>query len=213
TWDNIASNSFSQSLTIGGYPAGKQVDYWEVATDTSGNTYEGVHHTVVVQSESVSNPQMPSGTNTAAWRQLVQFTTGGSTTTLGEVVEYQFDWGDGQQSAYGSATQSHFWNAGGTYAIRARARSQLRTGRVSDWSPPASLTVPAPVLPQLRIQVVNGYIQVSWPMNPAGFLLQRANGLATNSVWIDVPGATVIGTNYVVTESMTSPVRFYRLNN
>jgi hypothetical protein len=213
TWDNIASNSFSQSLTIGGYPAGKQVDYWAVATDTSGNTYEGVHHTVVVQSESVSNPQMPSGTNTAAWRQLVQFTTGGSTTTLGEVVEYQFDWGDGQQSAYGLATQSHFWNAGGTYAIRARARSQLRTGRVSDWSPPASLTVPAPVLPQLRIQVVNGYIQVSWPTNPAGFFLQKANGVATNSVWAMVPGATVIGTNYVVTESMTSPVRFYRLNN
>src|SRR5262249_52142296 len=119
-WDNINSNSFSQAVNLGGYSAGKQVDYWAVATDTSGNTYEGVHHSAVVQSETVSSPQAPSGTNTAAWRQVVQFSTGGSTTTLGEVVEYQFDWGDGQQSPYGSAVQSHFWNASGTFAVRAR---------------------------------------------------------------------------------------------
>ena len=213
-WDNINSNSFSQAVNIGGYPAGKQVDYWVVATDTSGNTYEGVHHAAVVQSETVSSPQAPSGTNAASWRQVVQFSTGGSTTTLGEVVEYQFDWGDGQQSSYGSAFQSHSWEAGGTFAIRARARSQVRPGRVSDWSGVAILTVAAPILPQLGIRFVNGQIELSWPTNPAGFTLQSTKNLATNPIWSTVStGPSVVGPRFVITTSPAGLSTFYRLTN
>jgi hypothetical protein len=201
-------------VNVGGHPAGQQVDYWAVATDTSGNNYEGVHHSVIVDSETVSSPQTPAGTNTAAWRQVVQFTTGGSTTTLGEVVEYQFDWGDGQQSAYGAATQSYSWNAGGTFAIRARARSQPRPGRVSDWSSVASLTVAAPNLPQLGIRFVNGQIELSWPTNPAGFTLQSTKILGTNSLWSTVsPGASVVGTQFVQTANPSGVSTFYRLTN
>jgi hypothetical protein len=214
TWDNIMSNSFSQTVNIGGYPAGRQVDYWAVATDTSGNTYEGLHHSTIVQSETVSSPTSPLGTNTAAWRQDVQFSTGGSTTSLGETVEYQFDWGDGQQSAYGSAIQSHSWNAGGTFAIRARARSQLRPGRVSDWSGEVLLSVPTPVQPQLSIQFVNGYIELSWPTNYVGFTLQSTKNIATNSVWTTVaPEPTVVGERYMVTNGLAGPSSFYRLTN
>jgi hypothetical protein len=145
---------------------------------------------------------------------VVQFSTGGSTTTLGEVVEYQFDWGDGQQSSYGGAVQSHFWNAGGTFAVRARARSQLRPGRVSDWSGVALLSVPAPILPQLGIQLVNGQIELSWPTNPAGFTLQSTKSLATNSLWSTVsPGPTVVGQRFILTASPTGLSSFYRLTN
>lgn len=214
TWDNIFSNAFTQTITLGGYPAGQQVEYWAVATDTSGNTFEGSHHAAIVQSETVSIPLMPSGTNTASWRQAVTFSTGGSTTTLGEVVEYQFDWGDGQQSTYGSATQSHSWNSGGTFAIRARARSQLRPGRVSNWSPTASLDVPAPVLPQLAIQFINGQVEVSWPTNPAGFLLQSSGSVAPTSSWTTMfPEPTIVGGRYVFTQNPPGSSSFYRLTN
>jgi hypothetical protein len=214
SWDNINSNSFSQSVTLEGYPAGQQVEYWGVATDTSGNTYEGLHHSVIVQSETVSSPQPPSGTNIASWRQAVNFSTGGSTTSLGEVVEYQFDWGDGQQSSYGGPMQSHFWNAGGTFAIKARARSQLRSGRVSDWSGAVLLSVPAPVLPKLDIQFVNGQFELSWPTNSAGFMLQSTKGLATNSSWSAVSAAPIVeGQRFIVTVGPEGLDGFYRLTN
>jgi hypothetical protein len=214
SWDNINSSSFSQSLNIEGYPAGRQVDYWAVATDTSGNTYEGLHHSVIVQSETVSSPQAPSGTNAASWRQAVEFATGGSTTSLGEAVEYQFDWGDGQQSSYGGAVQSHFWNAGGSFAIRARARSQLRPGRVSEWSGTALLSVPAPILPKLGIQFVNGQLELSWPTNPAGFMLQSTRSLATNSPWSAVSAApSVTGQRFILTVSPAGLSGFYRLTS
>jgi len=213
-WDNINSNSLIQSASTGGYAAGQQIDYWAVATDTSGNTYEGVHHSTVVQSETVSIPLAPAGTNMASWRQVVQFSTGGSATSLGESVEYKFDWGDGQQSSYGGPVQSHFWNVGGTFAVRARARSQLRPGRVSDWSGPAFISVPARILPQLVIQFTNGRLELSWPTNPAGFALQTTSTLATNSLWSTVtPGPTVVGPHYVITESPVGLSSFYRLTN
>lgn len=214
TWDNIFSNALSQTKTVGGYPAGQQLEYWAVATDTSGNTFEGSHHTAIVQSETVSIPLTPSGTNTALWRQVVPFSTSGSTTTLGEVVEYQFDWGDGQQSAYGSATQSHSWNSGGTFAIRVRARSQVRPGRVSNWSTAASLLVPAPVLPQLAIRFINGQFEVSWPTNPAGFLLQSSWSFAPTSSWTTLfPGPTIVGGRYVFMQNPPGSSSFYRLTN
>jgi hypothetical protein len=213
-WDNINSNSISQTMDIGGYPAGRQVDYWAVATDTSGNTYEGLHRSVVVQSETVSSPQTPSGTNTALWHQLVQFSTGGSTTSLGEVVEYQFDWGDGQQSPYGGAVQSHAWNSGGTFPVKARARCQLRPGRVSEWSGVALLTVEAPVESQFGINVVNGQIQLSWLTNPPGLMLLSTRSLATTSIWDTVvQEPTLVGQRFVITASPSELSRFYRLTN
>jgi hypothetical protein len=214
TWDNVFSNAFDQTLSLGGYPAGQQLEYWVVATDTSGNTHEGLHHTAIVQSETVSSPLTPSGTNTASWRQVVQFSTSGSTTTLGEAVEYQFDWGDGQQSDYGSATQSHSWGAGGTFAIRARARSQLRTGRVSNWSGNALLSVPAPVVPRLGIQLISGQVKLFWPTNPPGFVLQTSKSIATNSAWSTlVTGPTLVGGQYVLTQTPVGSNSFYRLTS
>src|SRR4030095_6331588 len=37
------------------------------------------------------------------------YSTGNSTSSMGHAVEYQFDWGDGTQSDWGTATRSHSW--------------------------------------------------------------------------------------------------------
>jgi len=56
-------------------------------------------------------------------------------------LEYQFDWGDGNTYAWGSATQSHSWSISGTYYIKARARCATHTDKVSPWSDPVFITV------------------------------------------------------------------------
>ena len=47
-WNNIIAGSFSQSASIGSYSAGQQIQYWIVATDTSGNTTESSQNTLSI---------------------------------------------------------------------------------------------------------------------------------------------------------------------
>lgn len=60
--------------------------------------------------------------------------------------ELQFDWGDGDTSAWtaavaggDSATLAHAWDSVGTYDVRARARSE--DGKLTDWSEARRLTI------------------------------------------------------------------------
>ncbi len=75
-----------------------------------------------------------------------KFSTGGSSSSLGSDVEYQFSWGDGTYSPWSSpsrssCSQSDTWTTAGTYQVRARARSKTNTGCVSDWSNALSISV------------------------------------------------------------------------
>ena len=74
------------------------------------------------------------------------YTAGGSVSSEGDVVEYQFDFGDGQQSAWGAATATHSWSAPGSYAVAARARSVADNTIVSGWSRSLIVEVRAEVL-------------------------------------------------------------------
>ena len=75
-----------------------------------------------------------------------KFSTGGSTSSAGSPLEYQFSWGDGTYSSWSSpsrksCSQSKFWTVAGTYQVRARARSQTNTNVVSDWSNPLTISI------------------------------------------------------------------------
>jgi hypothetical protein len=48
-WNNVIASSLSQNWSIGSYAADQQIAYWVVAADTSGNTAECVHQSVVVR--------------------------------------------------------------------------------------------------------------------------------------------------------------------
>ena len=84
--------------------------------------------------ELVSTPITPVGPNLGNIGTVYSFSTGGSISTLGHTVEYQFDWGDGTFSSWGSSTQSKSWSTYGGFVIKARARCVTDTSVVSDWS-------------------------------------------------------------------------------
>ncbi|MDW7679638.1 MAG: PKD domain-containing protein, partial [bacterium] len=91
--------------------------------------------------ETVSIPDTPAGPDNGAIGQNLQYTTGGSVSNLGHEVEYQFDWGDGNTSAWGNSSQSYSYGSAGTYQVKARARCQTHTSIVSGWSSSREVTI------------------------------------------------------------------------
>ncbi len=91
--------------------------------------------------ETVSTPDTPAGPSTGNIGESLSYTTGGSVSNLGHDVEYQFDWGDGNQSGWGSETGSHSYGSAGTYSVRARARCQTHADIVSSWSNGKDVTI------------------------------------------------------------------------
>ena len=97
--------------------------------------------------ETVSTPNVLSGATNGITRKSYSYTTGGSTSSLGNRVQYQFEWnGNGitKLSAWGAATRWKRWPAAGTYNVRARARSSVYKNVVSNWSGSLSVTISAP---------------------------------------------------------------------
>jgi hypothetical protein len=102
--------------------------------------------------ETVSTPNVLSGVTNGVTRKLYSYGTGGSTSSLGNRVQYQFDWnGDGgtNLSTWGSATRWKTWTAADTYNVRARARSTANKNVVSNWSGSLSVTISASTVSSL----------------------------------------------------------------
>ena len=97
--------------------------------------------TITGVTETVSTPQRPSGPSSGMEDQTLSYSTTGSTSNLGHSVEYQFYWGDGNQSGWGSSSQSHIFTNEGTYQVRARARCKTHTNIVSDYSNSRTVTI------------------------------------------------------------------------
>ncbi len=93
--------------------------------------------------ETVSAPNMLSGSGSGVVGSSYTYTTGGSASSLGDPVQYQFDWkGDGTSlSAWGSASQSYAWASPGAYNVRARARCAIHTTVISLWVGPISVAI------------------------------------------------------------------------
>jgi len=129
-WSGTAAPSYD------GYtfsPANRS--YTNVTSDQSDQNFTGI------PSEIISTPNSPSGSSNGNVGQSLSFSTGGSTSNLGHAVEYQFDWGDGNYSNWGSSTQSYVYNNVGTYQIKAQARCQTHTSVVSNWSQSRSISI------------------------------------------------------------------------
>ena len=94
--------------------------------------------------ETVGSPNVLTGPASGIMGTSYSYTTGGSTSSLGNPVQYQFDWnGDGSTnlSAWGLTTQSNNWTSAGTYNVRARAKSTINTSVISNWSGSLSVVV------------------------------------------------------------------------
>ena len=99
---------------------------------------------VIIETVSTPNVLIGPASGSGITRKLYTFKTGGSTSSLGHRVQYQFDWnGDGSTnlSTWGSATRRKSWRAPDTYNVRARARSTTNKDAVSNWVGPYPMTI------------------------------------------------------------------------
>jgi hypothetical protein len=66
-------------------------------------------------------------------------------------------------------------------------------------------------LPKLSIQIDNGNCVLMWPTNAVGFSLEHTmDGTLTN--WTSNPDSpVVVGTQFVVTNSITTMISYFRL--
>jgi uncharacterized repeat protein (TIGR02543 family) len=122
------------------------ITYYIAVTAYNAANYEsGYSNEVSVMiTETVNTPNVLTGPTSGLEGSSYFYTTGGSTSSLGNPVQYEFDWkGDASTtlSAWGSATQSHIYTAAGTYNVRARARSTVNTSAVSNWSGSLSVAI------------------------------------------------------------------------
>jgi hypothetical protein len=105
-------------------------------------------HDVVISAatETVSTPGAISGPTSGTTIDNMNYFVGStSTSSLGHLVEYQFDWGDGTFSTWSnSAGSNHLWATAGTYQVKAQARCRDHTSVVSDWTAELTVDITAP---------------------------------------------------------------------
>ncbi len=157
---------------------------------------------LTVNIEKVSAPtaptQQPGGVGIPG--MLFTYSTGGSTSNIGDPVQYFIDFGDGTGSGWlpvGTLSAPKTWGTGGTYSVRAKARCSIHTQLESDWSPALKVdveTVSAPNTPIgpecARINIANTYTiggAVSSLGHGVQYLVSWGDG--TDSGWISGPTA------------------------
>jgi hypothetical protein len=109
--------------------------------------------------EAVSTPTLLTGPTSGTTGVAYSYTAGGSSSSVGHSIEYQFDWkGDGTVlSSWASGGQSNTWTAAGTYQVRARARCATHSTLVSNWSNSLFVTIGVPGYPIVsKFAIQNG---------------------------------------------------------
>lgn len=95
----------------------------------------------IAKPEEVDKPATPVGPSTGKVVQELEFSTDRTTSSLGNELEYQFDWGDGSQSSWGSTAQSHSYSEEGEKEVKVRSRCKENSTIVSYWSPRKSVNI------------------------------------------------------------------------
>jgi hypothetical protein len=97
-----------------------------------GSSYsDELIHTIYLPNSSPSTPSTPSGPFNGYINMSYNFSTSSSDPD-GDPLTFQFDWGDGTTSSWGSSAWSHSWASAGNYCVKAMAKDSH--GATSDWS-------------------------------------------------------------------------------
>ncbi len=154
--------------------------------------------------ESVFIPTILSGPSSGVTGESYTYTTGGSRSSLGHPIQYQFDWGDGTTSdwlASGTLTASKTWTIGGVYTIRSRARCAFHTDVMSAWSTGFTVTIITPEsvsTPTVLSGPVTGIPNTNYTYTTGGSLSSYGHavqyffdwGDGTDSNWLPVGTTT-----------------------
>jgi Zn-dependent metalloprotease len=93
--------------------------------------------TLSVGIETISMPATPSGPGRGVADTTYTYSTGGSSSNLGHLVQYFFDWGDSTDSGWlpvGQTSASKTWSSTGSYSVKVQGRCSTHTGAISTWS-------------------------------------------------------------------------------
>jgi hypothetical protein len=108
-----------------------------------GRTFT-VSQTGVPQAETVSTPTRPDGPTSGIIGTSYDYSTGGSSSSVGHSIEYRFDWGDGTNSGWSSLQEvSKSWSHANNCLVRAQARCANHPSVESGWSDPLTVTISA----------------------------------------------------------------------
>jgi len=149
----------------------------------------------VVINTAPNKPTKPSGPTSGVPNTLYTYTTS-ATDPEGDLVYFQWNWGDGNISTwlgpYGSgvtASASHSWSAKGTYQVTVKAKDANTEGAVSD---PLSVSINTPPnKPAKPSGTLNGKINVEYSYTSSttdpdsdqvSYLFDWGDG--TNSSWL-----------------------------
>lgn len=156
---------------------------------------------VTIATETVSTPFQQTGPTTGVVGQILNYSTGGSVSNYGHSVEYQFEWGDGLLSNWGSSSQNHAFSSTGTFNLRAHARCQQHTTIISNWSTTLSVVISPNVFN------VSGLVSYYSNQMPVANVLLNATGDVSKQDTTFSDGAynfsIEAGKNFVITPSKT----------
>jgi hypothetical protein len=138
----------AQSRTISGLPTDGRTIYVRLWSLINGawqfNDYTYRASSGATATEKVSTPPTPTGPASGNVGMSYTYSSGGSSSSFGNSVQYLFDWGDGTTSgwlAVGVTTASKSRSTAGTYTVKAQARSAANTSVVSAFSPGLSVSI------------------------------------------------------------------------
>ncbi len=172
--DNVSIHEFTKapykaSLDISGQSAGTKT-FKAIAYDQAGNHAEAERQ-VRIEKESISTPNIPTGPSSGNVNTTYNYSTGGSTSSIGHNIQYRFDWDDGSYSNWSSSTTaSHSWSSAGTYSVKAQARCTTHTSVVSNWSSFKSVSISSETIstPSMPTGPSSGNVGTSYSYTTGG---------------------------------------------
>jgi hypothetical protein len=138
--------------------------------------------TTATANMSPVRPTTPSGPSSASVNVAVTFSTS-ATDPNGDPLLYRFDWGGGDFSDWGAASQAHSWAAAGQYSVKAQALDGR--GAESTWSRSRRVTIQAASAEQIPSLDTDGDGvpdgQDAFPNDPKEWADANGNGIGDNS--------------------------------
>ena len=142
-WTDYPLPEISPDWMLGNVRFAASDQIWAFGTDIVNKRGVILRYSVNTK-ETISTPSKPNGPTQIAPNVLSAFYTGESLSNLEHSVEYFFDWGDGTNSGWlpvGTTGVSKAWISPGTYLVKAQARCDTNTEKVSKWSSELTVTV------------------------------------------------------------------------
>ena len=202
-------------LELGDYYVWVSVDPHKVIAESDEN--DNIDHAatlvqVIAPRETILRPGSVSGAVSGKAGTVLSFSSGSATSSFGHILHYQFNWGDGDYSSWGSREQSHSYTSAGLKNVSSRARCAIHTDIISSWSPGWAITITAPPAAPTNLQATAGIERVSltWDANSeSDFLRYRIYGGTQPSPTTVIDSVADIAQTQVTLLNMTPPSVYY----